>query len=99
MGEMPLILPGCEKAGTEIPENLGGRVLKECYLVSEISRMVLFPGAKGNAVVGFVPSTRDGADDVSLEDEARLLGEASTAPSHSFGGGGPLRNGGGGLTL
>ena len=50
------------------------------YLDSEISCLVLFPGAKGNAVVGFVPSTRDLADNASLEDEARLLGETSTAP-------------------
>ena len=57
------------------------RNAKGPYLDSEISRMALFPNAKGNAVVGFVPSTGDDADDVSMEDEARLLGEASTAPS------------------
>ena len=62
---------------------MGGfsRNSKGPYLDSEISRLVLFPGAKGSAVVGFEPSTRAPADDVSLEDEARLLGETSTAPS------------------
>ena len=50
------------------------RNAKGPYLDSEISQLVLFPGAKGSAVVGYEPSTRAPADDVSLEDEARLLG-------------------------
>ena len=35
------------------------RNTKGPYLDSEISRLVLFPGAKGSAVFGFVPLARD----------------------------------------
>ena len=56
------------------------RNTKGPYLDSELSRLVLFPTARESAVFGF----RTEPDDVSLEDEARLLGESFTAPSASL---------------
>ena len=58
------------------------RNTKGPYLDSELSRAVLFPGAKDSAVFGCSSLAGDEPDDdVPLEDEARLLSEPSDAPS------------------
>ena len=58
------------------------RNTKGPYLDSEISRAILFPGAKESTVFGYSSLARDEQDDdVPLEDEDRLLKEPSYAPS------------------
>ena len=58
------------------------RNTKGPYLDSELSRAVLFPGAKESAVFGYSsPAGEEEQEDVSLEDEDRLLREPSAAAS------------------
>ena len=58
------------------------RNTKGPYLDSELSRAILFPGAKESAVFGYSsPAGDEQQDDVPLEDEDRLLREPSSAPS------------------
>ena len=73
MGELPLILPGCETAGFELLKTwVGGfsRNNKGPYLDSGMARLILFPKAQPTAVVGYVPGP---SEEVPLEEEEALL--------------------------
>ena len=64
---------------------MGGfsRNSKSPYLDSELSRLVLFPGAKGSAVVSVEPFPKAHDNEISQEDEVRFLAESDAATSGS----------------